>query len=156
MRLAMSLPGLPRWCRLLIASGVATAADAAVLLALCWQLGVAPGRAAAVGCLVGGAVNFAIGRTWVFQARGRAWWRQAARYAVVVVGGGAVVSGVAVAALAAAQLPLPLAKAIAVVIVLFAWTYPMASRVVFAAAGPAPAGRSPARADHLIQGVAGS
>lgn len=151
----MVLIRLPRWCRLLIASGLATAADSAVLLALCWQLGVAPGRAAAAGCLVGGAINFTIGRRWVFRAQARAWWRQAARYAVVVVGGGAVVSGVAVAALVAAHLPLPLAKALAVVIVLFAWTYPMSSRVVFAAPGGASAGRSPTPSDGLIPGVAG-
>jgi putative flippase GtrA len=123
--------------RLMISSGIATAADSAVLLVLCWQLGLPPGPAAVCGCLVGGAVNFAIGRSWVFRARDRAWWRQAARYAVIVVGGGAVVSGLAVAALVAAGLPLPVAKAAAVVIVLLAWTYPMSARVVFAAAQPA-------------------
>jgi putative flippase GtrA len=72
------------------------------------------------GGLVGGAVHFAIGRVWVFRSRDRAWWLQAARYAVVVIGGGAAVSGIAVAALVAAQLPLAVAKAIAVVIVLLA------------------------------------
>jgi putative flippase GtrA len=136
---------VPRLLRLLVASGLATLADAAVLLALCWQLGAPPGPAAVAGALVGGAVNFAIGRAWVFGARDRAWWRQAARYAVVVVGGGAVVSGLAVAALVAAGLLLPVAKAIAVVVVLIAWTYPMSARVVFAP-GPrsaAPAGRQP-------------
>jgi putative flippase GtrA len=135
----MYLSRLPRVVRLLIASGVATAADTAVLFALCWQLGVGPGPAAVAGCLVGGAVNFAIGRSWVFAARDRAWWRQAARYAVIVVGGGAAVSGLAVAALVAARLPLPLAKALAVGIVLLAWTYPMSARVVFAPGRPAPA-----------------
>jgi putative flippase GtrA len=144
----MYLSRLPRLLRLLIASGVATTADSAVLFVLCWQLGVAPGLAAVAGCLVGGAVNFAIGRAWVFRARDRAWWLQAARYAVIVVGGGAVVSGLAVASLVAAGLPLPLAKAAAVVIVLLAWTYPMSARVVFAAAPPAttkiePFGRRP-------------
>ncbi|HEX7836015.1 MAG TPA: GtrA family protein [Kofleriaceae bacterium] len=132
----MFLSRLPVVLRLLIASGVATTADAAVLFVLCWQFGVAPGVAAVAGCLVGGAVNFAIGRTWVFCARDRAWWLQAARYALVVVGGGAVVSGIAVAALVAAHLPLPLAKAAAVVIVLLAWTYPMSARVVFARPQP--------------------
>ena len=143
MRPSRVLSRLPRLLRLAIASGVATTADSAVLFALCWQLGVAPGPAAAAGCLVGGAVNFAIGRAWVF--RERAWWRQAARYALIVVGGGAVVSGLVVAALVAAHLPLPLAKAAAVVIVLLAWTYPMSARVVFAPQGrvtPALAARS--------------
>jgi putative flippase GtrA len=73
----------------------------------------------------------------VFRARDRAWWRQAARYALIVVGGGAVVSGLVVAALVAAHLPLALAKAAAVVIVLCAWTYPMSARVVFAPTRPA-------------------
>lgn len=132
----MSLTRLPRLLRLLIASCVATTADSAVLFVLCWRLGAAPGLAATAGALVGGAVNFAIGRAWVFRARDRAWWRQAARYALIVVGGGAVVSGLAVAALVAVHLPLPLAKAAAVVIVLLAWTYPMSARVVFAPSRP--------------------
>jgi putative flippase GtrA len=148
----MSLSRLPRLLRLLIASCVATTADSAVLFVLCWQLGVAPGLAAAAGCLVGGAVNFAIGRAWVFRARDRAWWRQAARYALIVVGGGAVVSGLVVAALVAAHLPLALAKAAAVVIVLCAWTYPMSARVVFAPTRPgSPTGPAASqRALHIV------
>jgi putative flippase GtrA len=145
---------LPRLLRLAIASGVATAADSAVLLVLCWQLGVAPGLAAAAGSLVGGAVNFALGRSWVFRARDRSWWRQAAHYAVVVVGGGAVVSGLAVAALTAARVPLALAKAIAVGVVLVAWTYPMSARVVFAGARGVTA--CPASAHHRRASTAGA
>jgi len=142
----MFLSRLPRLLRLLIASCVATAADSAVLFVLCWQLGVAPALATVAGCLVGGAVNFAIGRAWVFRARDRAWWRQAARYATIVIGGGAVISGLVVEALVAAHLPIPLAKAAAVVIVLLAWTYPMSARAVFAPARPAsPTGPATSR-----------
>ncbi|MBK9034702.1 MAG: GtrA family protein [Myxococcales bacterium] len=128
---------LPGPLRQLVASGVATCVDTAVLLALVHGAGLVAGVAAALGCLVGGAVNFAITRAWVFAARDRAWVGQALRYGVIVVGGGAVVSGLAVAALGAAGLPLLVGKAIAVVVTMLAWTYPLSARVVFAAA-PTP------------------
>lgn len=118
-----------RLFRQLVASGTSTIADTATLLVLVHVLPA--GIAAAIGCFVGGAINFTISRAFVFRSAGT-WWRQAARYAVIVVGGGAVVSGLAVAALVAAHLPLLVAKAIAIVTTLLAWTYPMSARVVFA------------------------
>lgn len=121
-----------RLARLATASGVATAVDTAVLLLLVAGAGLAPGPAAVVGCLAGGAVNFAVSRRWVFRAHARRWWPQALRYGVIVVGGGALVSGLAVAALTAVGAPLLLAKAVAIVTTMTAWTYPMAARVVFA------------------------
>lgn len=131
-------PGLRlrRMARLVFASGVATAIDTAVLVLLVAIAGVSPGPAAVVGCLAGGAVNFAVSRRWVFGAQARRWWPQALRYGVIVVGGGAIVSGLAVAALAVAGAPLLLAKAIAVGTTMLAWTYPMSARVVFAPPGP--------------------
>src|SRR5205085_9075272 len=105
---------IPRPVRLLFASATATLADAAVLVALCRLAGVSAGIAAAIGSLVGGAVNFVLNRTLVFDAVSSPWHRQAAHYAVIVVGGGAAVSGVAVAAFTAVGLPILVAKAIAV------------------------------------------
>lgn len=129
----------PRIARQLVASGCATAADAVVLAALCAVIGVAPGLAGIAASLVGGAVNFALGRGWVFAARDRAWWRQAARYAMVVVVGGAIATGVVIAVLTAWGAPLIVAKSAAVVVVLVGWTYPMSARVVFAPVRDLPA-----------------
>jgi putative flippase GtrA len=128
---------VPRVLRVLVASGAATAADTAVLLLLCWGVGLSAGLAAGAGSVAGGAVNFAINRTFIFGGGAGDWWTQALRYGVIVVLGGAVISGVAVAALVATGLPLLVAKAAAVVLTLVVWTYPMSARVVFA--GPAVA-----------------
>lgn len=127
----MTLVTVARFARLLAASSAATLADVATLLAVVTLCGLAPGPASVVGCLVGGGVNFAINRAWVFRGRRGPWLLQAMRYGVIVVGGGAVVSGLAVAALTSVGLPLLIAKAGAVVTALVAWTYPMSARVVF-------------------------
>jgi putative flippase GtrA len=132
---------VPRPVRVLFASSAATLADTAVLLALCRFVGLGAGAAAAIGSIVGGALNFTINRVLVFGARNAPWSRQAVHYAVIVVGGGAAVSGAAVAALVAMGLPILAAKAVAVIVVLATWTYPMSARVVFAprtARGPGP------------------
>jgi putative flippase GtrA len=122
---------LPRPLRMICAGGAATVVDTGTLLALCWIAGLAAGPAAVLGCAVGGVVNFAINRAWIFGAS-RGWARQALRYAVIVVGGGAAVTGLGVAALDAAGAPLLVAKAFATVLTLAVWTYPMSARVVFA------------------------
>lgn len=124
---------LGRVLRLLIGSATATSVDAVVLLTLVWVLRVPITIATVLGCLCGGAVNFALTRAWVFGSRDRAWVAQAVRYFVVVVGGGALVSGAAVAALTALGLPLFVAKAGAIATTMVSWTYPMSARVVFAA-----------------------
>jgi len=128
-----------RLVRLVVASGTATAVDTAVLFGLCRVGGLGPGLAAFVGCVAGGAVNFAINRRWVFSGGARSWLVQAASYGLVVVGGGAVVTGVAVAAGVGLGLPLGVAKAGATVLALVTWTYPMSARVVFA---PSPSARA--------------
>ena len=129
-------PRLARVLRLGVSSGVATLVDTAILFALVHAIGFAPGPAALLGSLAGGAVNFAINRRWVFTSAVAGWIGQALRYFAIVVAGGAVVSAAAVAALCALGLPLLVAKAAAVLITMAAWTYPMASRVVFTPAVP--------------------
>jgi putative flippase GtrA len=150
---------VPRPVRMLFASAAATLADTVVLVTLCRFVGLGAGLAAAVGALVGGAVNFVINRTLVFDANGSPWKRQAAHYAVIVVGGGAAVSGVAVAALVAIGLPILVAKAIAVIVVLATWTYPMSARVVFASRsrrGPTPSADESAVEIHTPSALSGT
>lgn len=134
-------PAIARLLRVLVSSGAATVADTGVLFGLVHAAGVAPALATVIGALLGGAVNFALTRAWVFDRRGPGWLAQAARYFVVVVGGGALVSAAVVAAALAVGAPLLVAKTLAVVVTLTSWTYPMARRVIVAprAACPLPA-----------------
>jgi putative flippase GtrA len=129
-----------RGARLFTASVVATLVDAAVLLGLAHHGGVAARPAAIAGCLAGGAVNFALSRGWVFGARRRALLPQALRYAVLVVVGGALWSGLAIGLVADAGAPLLVAKAIAVPLVMIGWTYPVSARLVFGGRRGAAAG----------------
>lgn len=133
---------IPRPVRVLVASGAATATDTAVLVLLCHVVAWAAGPAAIAGSLAGGVINFVINRTWVFGGGGRGWLGQALRYGAIVVGGGAAVTGGAVAAGVAIGLPLLAAKAVAIVVVLVAWTYPLSARVVFAPAIHTPSSAS--------------
>ena len=122
---------LTRLLRVVMAGGIATALDTLVLAALFFAYDVSAGQAALCGSLAGGAVNFVLNRKFVFGATQGDWRRQALLYAVVVVGGGAIVSAVAVAAMHGVGIPVMLAKLGAIGVVLVAWTYPMSARVVF-------------------------
>lgn len=149
---------LPRLLRVLASGGAATAVDTVVLIVLCGLAGVPAGAAAVAGCLAGGGVNFTIKRRWIFAAAGHRWPAQLLRYGVVVVGGGAVVSGAAVAGLVASGLPVLAAKAITVGLVLVTWTYPLSARLIFAPVAPPPraARRAPPRTLALAVVLAGA
>jgi putative flippase GtrA len=145
---------IPRPVRVLIASGAATTCDTAVLLVLCHVAAWAAGPAAFAGSLAGGVINFVINRTWVFAGGHGGWLGQALRYGVIVVGGGAAVTGGAVAAGVAIGLPVLGAKAVAIGVVLVAWTYPLSARLVFAARPSGDAREATTAADpHALLGV---
>ena len=127
----MTTAAMTRMVRVAVAGGGATAIDTLVLLALYRLAGVAAGSAAVCGCLVGGAVNFVVNRRWVFRAAAAALWKQAVLYAIVIVGGSALVTGTIVAGLHRLGMSLVIAKLAAIGIVLVGWTYPMSARVVF-------------------------
>jgi putative flippase GtrA len=131
--------------RVVTVGGIATATDTVVLAVLYYGYALSAAKAAVVGSLVGGAVNFLLNRSWVFGATAGTWWRQAVLYATIVVGGGAVLGGGVVAGLHAFGIPVLLAKCAAIGLVLVTWTYPMSARVVFrdAARRPRAAGSSP-------------
>ena len=119
---------IPTLARQVTASTIATSVDLMMLFALVRVVGLPPAIAAIAAALGGGATNFAIGRCWVFEARGPV-IDQAVRYAVLVVGGGAIVSGAVVGGLAALGLPLVVAKVLAVGLVMLGWTYPVSARI---------------------------
>ena len=126
--------------RALGSSTAASAVDVIALLVLARTTHLAAGVAAALACVLGGAVNFALNRTWVFAddapsargTRGGNPLRQLALYSLLVVIGGALLGG-AVVQLATVTLGLSLlaAKAVSAVLVFVGWNYPVASFVVF-------------------------
>jgi putative flippase GtrA len=124
-----------RFVRMVGCGGAATAVDTALLLALYRSGATSAGIAAVIGCMIGGLVNYLLNRTYVFGdgRSDRAWPGEALRYGSIVVGGGAVVSGIVVAAATGAGVPVLVAKLVAIAVTMVAWTYPMSSRVVFAA-----------------------
>src|SRR5688500_11433782 len=65
---------------------VATAVDYSVMIALVSLANAAPAVGTAVGAASGGAVNFVLGRRWIFGATHHRTAPQAARYMVVSLG----------------------------------------------------------------------
>ena len=114
-------------------SVLATLLDVTTLLLLVRVAHLTAGVAAAIGCLLGGVVNFALARRWVFAARGGSPTRQLALYGVLVVAGSAVLCGGLVGfATATLGAPVVVAKGAAAALVFLGWTYPISARVVFA------------------------
>jgi putative flippase GtrA len=118
--------------RALGSSAAASAVDLVTLLVLARTTQLAVGVSAGVACLLGGAVNFALNRTWVFPTRRGNALKQLALYAILVVIGGALLGG-AVVQLATVTLGLSLivAKAASATLVFVGWNYPIASRFIF-------------------------
>ncbi|MCB9525215.1 MAG: GtrA family protein [Myxococcales bacterium] len=78
--LSLGRDGLPRS---LVASGLATAADFGVVLALVEGPGMSPWLATALGCGLGAVVSFLLGRYWAFSRSDQGALPQAGRYAFV-------------------------------------------------------------------------
>lgn len=117
--------------RALVSSAVASAVDVLALAALVTLAHLAAGTAAAVGGVLGGAVNFLVSRRWVFRKRKASALRQVALYGVLVVLGGALLGGALVHVSTGLGAPLFLAKAGATALVFTLWTYPVSTHVVF-------------------------
>src|SRR5687767_7594604 len=66
-----------------ISSSIATFFDYLTTIALVNFFKVDVVKAAATGTVCGGIINFLIGRTWVFEARGPKVHKQAVRYGIV-------------------------------------------------------------------------
>jgi putative flippase GtrA len=132
--------------RQVTSSAIATTLDLLLLIALVHVADLPPAIAATLGAIGGGCANFAIGRIWVFEARGSV-VGQAVGYAVLVVGGGALINGAIVGGLASVGAPLVVAKVLAVGLVMIAWTYPVSARIFrrrFAAGASLQCGPRPA------------
>jgi putative flippase GtrA len=115
-----------------IAAFLATVVDFSVMIALVELVGLAPPLATIAAAICGGVTNFALGRTWAFRdVHTGSLGGQAARYAVVSLGG-ALINGAALAGmLAVSMIPYVLARLVVSFSVSLAYTYPMHTRVVF-------------------------
>ena len=130
---------LTRLIRQALSSLAATALDLVTLLSLTSLLHLYAGLAGALGNVAGGLLSFVLCRRWVFGAgaKGGGGSRllrgQLVRYAVLVVGCGALLTGAAIQlATSALGLPLLAAKAVIGALVLVCWNCPIATRHVFA------------------------
>jgi putative flippase GtrA len=120
-----------RGVRIVISSMAASAADFVTLLTLVGLAHLAAGAAAAIGCLVGGGVNFALNRRWVFSANGSGVGQLNRYFLFVVLGGAVLVGGLVHLAVQRLGAPVLLARVVVSLIVLFGWNYPVSKHLVF-------------------------
>lgn len=115
-----------------VAALVGTSADFMAMIALVELGGLAPPGATVLSAIAGGIVNFIVSRSWAFRRKHRGTVvSQAARYAMVSLGG-ALLNGLFLAAvLAAANMPYVFARVGVAVAVSVLYTYPLHTRVVF-------------------------
>lgn len=112
------------------ASLAASATDLGVL-SFSRRAGAAVWLAALLGCLAGGAANFAALRRKVFASATTGVARSAVRYGLLVVLGGALITSTLVTIAVALGLPFLVARLAVALVVLALWSYPISSRVVF-------------------------
>lgn len=114
-----------------VASFLATLLDLTVLLVLTEQLGVWYVASTAWGALAGGLANFALARTWCFEATERPVVGQAFRYSLVS-GGSLLWSSMGVWALTEGiQLPYPVSKLGVTLALAVTWNFPLQKAFVF-------------------------
>ena len=117
-----------------VAALAATAADFAVMIALVELAHLSPPLATLAGAVFGGVTNFSLGRAWAFRdAHTGSLRSQAARYAVVSLGGALLNAGLVASVLGVLSIPYVLARLLVSGLVSLAYTYPMHTRVVFRA-----------------------
>jgi putative flippase GtrA len=117
-----------------VAAFGATVLDFSVMIALVELAGVAPPLATLGAAVCGGVANFTLARAWAFRGlhTGEA-TGQAARYAIVSLGGALLNAGALAAMLAVSLIPYLLARLVVSYSVSLGYTYPMHTRVVFRA-----------------------
>jgi putative flippase GtrA len=117
-----------------LAAVAATAIDFAVMIALVELAKLSPPVATVAGAICGGVTNFTVGRAWAFRdLHTGSLQGQAARYAVVSLGGALLNAGLLALVLAAVSLPYVLGRVFVSAAVSALYTYPMHTRVVFRA-----------------------
>ncbi len=115
---------------------VATAADFSAMIVFVEEVGIHPVPGTALGATIGGTVNFALARHWIFQARDGRVTSQMMRYALVSglsMGLNTLGEHVAVSRYGAPYLASRVAISLAVSLL---WNFPMQRHFVFAQTSP--------------------
>ncbi len=118
-----------------VSSTVATLSDAATVVVLASTFGVSPWAATFVGCLVGAAVNFTIGRLWAFDGAGSPKLPQGWRYGLVWAGSTALNTGGVGLFMLLPGFDYRVAWILVRAVVFFGWNYPLQRDYVFTQAG---------------------
>ncbi len=117
----------------------ATGADFALVWALVSMLSMPAWAATALGCVLGGLVNFSINRVWTFGSKGDL-GAQSGRYIMVSASSAALnAGGVALLLLPDLGLDYKVAWVVTRFLVFVAWNYPLQKTWVFSKAGSAAA-----------------
>jgi putative flippase GtrA len=115
---------------------VATVVDYSVMIALVSLGGAPPAVGTAAGAASGGAVNFLLGRRWIFRATGHKTAPQAVRYIIVSLGS-LLLNTAGVYALAELlRVQYVAARVMVSVAVSLLWNYPLQRTFVFRAGAP--------------------
>ena len=121
---------LKRLGRHKLAAMIAAAVDLGLMILLVERFGLSPAPATLCGAISGGAVNFGLGRRWVFGASG-AVLPQALRYAITSVVG-ATLNAIGVFVLhERGGVPYVVARFLVAGFVSLFWNYPIQRRFVF-------------------------
>jgi putative flippase GtrA len=120
--------------RYALTSALATGSDFALAASL-HALGVSPGLATFLGCVLGGSVAFTVGRGWTFRAGSGAALPQLSRF-LFVWATSALLNASGVPALLGLVGSFPLVWALVRGGVYLAWNYPLSRWFVFARAKP--------------------
>lgn len=112
-----------------VSNGIATLGDFVVALVVFHWLGRAAAVATALGCVVGAALSYSLGRLWTFETRSST-LRQLARYALAWILTGVMNAG-GVELLYQLHLPFLAAWVVARAVVFTTWSYPIQRDFVF-------------------------
>jgi putative flippase GtrA len=121
---------LPQLLWYLVVAVVAAAVDTGLLWLLVSRAGVHYTVAAALSFTAGLLVNFALARTFVFQASRLGFWAELSSYAIIGVAGVLLTELILFLSFGLVGLPLLLSKAIALVLVFF-WNFLARRRLVY-------------------------
>lgn len=117
-----------------VSAFVATAADFGLVMLLVSHAGVSAARATAVGCLLGGVINFSMNRWWTFGSTARP-SLQAARYTIVSVSSALLNSGGVALALTLPLVDYRVGWVVVRALVFLCWNFPLQRDYVYGPQG---------------------
>jgi phosphatidylglycerophosphate synthase/putative flippase GtrA len=114
-----------------LSSGIATASDFGIVVALASVAGLVPALATLLGCAAGGVINFTLNRLWAFEQQ-PASTRMAIRYGFVTGSSALLNSGLVAVLLLLPSIHYQIAWVLVRIAVFGTWNYPLHRDYVFA------------------------